>query len=421
MNSDHALGEKCSDSQVQPISSSSISQKKLAFFCKGPPSAKDVASGIVLYRHLIALVEDGWEVRAIYPASTEIPGEFDASFRSHAVAVKKWYWPPVRAYLPGSLRLRCYLIKNSIRKKLGRWEPTANLVFPQSISIEFLGAVNMLCRSPTFCIVHDETAIFSATFSGARDVVHELLKKSKMVWSVSDELCNVLKDLGATASEVLHPLPSSSVIPACGEDAWKRLCIAIVGSRRGCSSTVAEVIKAAVRVGVKVIVMGGGSDEEKACFGQNVEYTPFFDTPEEAIRFVRDNASAVVLPYNVDDNQECMYRKILKNSFPSRFVEFSATGLPVICVAPADFAVSVWFKTNTELDVINSLEPKDIGDVISRLHREQYWRARRAEVVSLRRKYFDPNAIQSQFADAIDRSSVSVHGQRVIDLHEQVN
>lgn len=132
---------------------------------------------------------------------------------------------------------------------------------------------------------------------------------------------------------------------------------------------------------------------------KNIKIVDFFAKNEDSLKYVAQNATAMIIYYGLEENENLFS----KESFPSRFVEFSHCGVPIICVTPKNSAFYNFLKQENYSLLFNKDNIEALKNVITSLREKQSWEQYASEVKEISTKYFQPDKIHAIFENKIQR------------------
>jgi hypothetical protein len=93
----------------------------------------------------------------------------------------------------------------------------------------------------------------------------------------------------------------------------------------------------------------------------------------------------------------------IKSCFPSKFVQFTATGLPTLLFAPPGSALGIWAKTYDYPGVLEGATVDELKKNIAGLLAEAQWTRCAQRCRDLWQTDFNPDRIHRQFATDLER------------------
>jgi glycosyltransferase involved in cell wall biosynthesis len=239
-------------------------------------------------------------------------------------------------------------------------------------------------------------------------LMRAVLGAADRVWTVSEELGAALAPLCRPgAVRPLTPIPESGAAPSGG---WTpRFRPGPVIAHAGAFHPhhvgyLASVASAAASLGGGLLVLtpdGNPALAKLRATGIPFRHQTAFGSSAEALRFLADEASALTIMYPLDPSA---YRHP-PLGFPSRLIEFSHLGLPILLAAPPGNPLVAWARRNDWPLVLEHADEAALGAAVARLSRESDWRALSARMLSIAARACDPERIHRQFLEELPRAA----------------
>jgi glycosyltransferase involved in cell wall biosynthesis len=301
---------------------------------------------------------------------------------------RRWWWPPVKRVIPGSLDLRLRLLSDYCMRILKNERPDAVLALLGTNSI-LAAHISKKLRSPLSVVVHDRWQVWHK-YGGADKFLTDnlalsVLEHASRVWPVSEEMGDY------------HKIPEGN---NGGFAAWKEgfaqhPVVAFAGSYH---SPQASAIRAAAeelqKLGGELLIVTRKRDliEKEAGKHSNIRYVEPFSKNEELIAFLRDNASAVLIAGSIDTRAAGW-----QLSFPSRLVEFVQTGLPVIISGMPGTALANWAEKHQWRGYVSADDHTGLEKLLEQMKGPGTWTAMAEQSRAVALGEFNPERIQAQF------------------------
>jgi hypothetical protein len=93
----------------------------------------------------------------------------------------------------------------------------------------------------------------------------------------------------------------------------------------------------------------------------------------------------------------------IKSCFPSKFVQFTATGLPAFLLAPRDSALRLWAESHSYPGLLQGDSVDELKNHLAQLLSKESWTICAQKSRQLWQTDFDPDRIHRQFADDLER------------------
>ena len=365
---------------------------------------------VLIYRHLHRLALEGWRVTVTVPAPAERPLPADHGFELRTLPGRRWWWPPARPTWPAMQWLRARLWTTALRQ-----DPAWSEARPDAILTLLWGHASLtaawLARAwdaPLAVVVHDlfrETALPPRLRRDGERITRKVLASAAHTWPVSDEMGEQLASLCAGTMTTLPPVPEQGATPAGG---WPvRFRSAPVVAHAGAFHPhhvdyLAAVARAAAKHGGTLLVLTPADNPALAqlrATGVLLRHQPAFSSSAEALRFLATEASALTIMYPLDP---AFYRHP-PTGFPSRLIEFSQLGLPILLAAPSDNPATRWARRHGWNFLLDRPDWSELESLIARLADEASWRALAAQMRTLSAQACDPEKIHRQFLAELPR------------------
>lgn len=365
------------------------------------PSSNSDAGGVVVYRHLVRLSSDGWEISIAASLAIDRP-----AFTTFVLAQRRWWWPPFRSNLPWLIGIRCRLIAKELVSRMVNRPDVISTVL-NGVHAEVASAVAEELGVPLVAFFHDQPMVWGDFFGGrafAEKLTKDVLLKTNRCYAVSASLVEKANSIRSGCAKLLLPIPSEVNVKNVSWRAdFVRPHFYVIGSLYGVESTLERASEEIQKLGGKLTVICSPSQSNAAIresYGkiQNITFLPAFATSDECVRHLVLEAAAILVPYPTEFDAASAF---LRDSFPSRLVQFAQSGLPIIICARAEYAVVKWAK---ELDwkglvVLDSNENwKLLGEVAN----AEKWSDLSGQVRRFARASFSPEEIHREFSSDLD-------------------
>jgi len=354
-------------------------------------------SPIILLRHLRRLTADGWKVSVVGESGQSANNTDD--WPLFHLSLRKPWWPPFR---PDNALLR------SVRMHLWAGECAGFFDQPPQAVLTYMSLYSELhsevaahyarrCGAPLTVIVHDYPPDFPGFPREKVEAVlrrqHWILQNAHQIWFVSPELADKY-DLPAEKKNVLMPIPEGCTEPARWRaDFAQRPLIVYAGYSYPAQIPLFRKLARAIdAAGGRLLILSRKTPElEALCATEPVEHRGLFATNREAFEFVRSTAAAFLVSY-CEQEEEMPW---ITTSFPSKFPEFSHTGLPTLLVAPEKSAIGTWARKNSYPDYLNVDQLDSVGAFVEALKTEAAWTSKSQCVTRFAQTEFNPAVIHA--------------------------
>jgi hypothetical protein len=365
----------------------------------------------MVYRHLRCLVDAGWAVTVSPPAAAVRPLPAGHGFEMLPLPRRKFWWPPADPRLAATQWLRARLWFQAVRSNPAWTENPPDCVLTVLWGHASHTAA-LLAREwgvPLAVWVHDLFREMGLPARAERDgerLTRSVLSSAERVWTVSEELGAAMEPLCLPGTvRPLTPVPEQGAAPTGG---WTpRFRAGPVVAHAGAFHAhhvdyLAAVAAAAGRLGGGLIVITAAGNPALGMLratGAAFRHQPAFGSSAEALRFLAAEASALTIMYPLDPGA---YRHP-PLGFPSRLIEFSHLGLPILIAAPPGNPVVNWAARNRWPLVLEHADWTALETSVRRLSCESDWRSLSARMQAIALEACDPSRIHRQFLEELPR------------------
>lgn len=368
--------------------------------------ASDVLPGpghggrIVVDRHIRRLATEGWTVTVVVPfGQTAAPGPW----REVRLPARRWWWPPFRPATPWLASLRAAAWHRELtRAGVPRADAVATVCWG-SMSWLATTLATAWC-APLVAIVHDwwqETGTHADALIG-----RHACATASTVFAVSVEMQTALAAECGRSVELLYPLPAARTLPfATWHDEFRAPAVAHVGTLQPYHEDFLASLSACLApVGGRLLLLCPRDNPTAVALARrcpNLLHQDFFLENSAALHWVATNATALVVMYRHGlDAAGCP-----PTGFPSRFVEFSQLGLPVLLAAPAGNPIRTWAARRRWAGQCDPASVTDAGIWLRSLAQPAAWNSFADETRIAATGEFDPEKIHAQFSASLSPAS----------------
>ncbi|WP_156166685.1 hypothetical protein [Pedobacter sp. BMA] len=144
----------------------------------------------------------------------------------------------------------------------------------------------------------------------------------------------------------------------------------------------------------------------------NFKRIDFFDTSSMALDYAVNNCSALVLYYGLtlEENPYAI------DSFPSRFVEFVHTGLPIICIAPQESSFYKFMQKKEWPLLFTQSDLPDLAESLKLLKLNYFWRYYSNLTIALSQNEFNPEKIHNSFLKSLTRPDAYAEAENPLQI-----
>lgn len=379
----------------------------LYFFSNTVP-IEESGSFVIFRRHLLPLVEAGWQLKifSYFPRPAE-----DIFWEHVRLTRRRWWWPPVRATSPASQHVRARLVLRELRREgsLDGRTPRvllANLWDSQALFAAAL-ARRKFARLGVF--LHDDEIAWQHGAVPHRHLTwfrETVTSAADRIWAVSERLARSLPTPQRAHCRVLHPIAG---LPSC-RAAWKPRFAE--GTHLGYAGKIypgmvpvlERLAQQLARSNARMtIVTTPAIAERPPLRSERIEWRPFFPRPVDATAWLVEHCSAllVVHPSHVASLEPGW--QMLQSSFPSKLTEFAQLGLPIFVIAARDSALGDWAEAHPEIPHFTEPDDPALAETLKALREQSRWHAAAAAVRQLAEGEFNPERNQSTFVSDLER------------------
>ena len=370
----------------------------------------DSGGALVLDRHLRRLAREGWDVTVSVPAAAIKSRPADAPYATRPLARRRFWWPPADPRWPSTQRLRALLwARATVADPSWATPPDAILTVLWGYASLSAARAAAAWGTPLAVIVHDlfrELHLPAAQAAACERLAGDVLATAGRVWPVSEEMRAILApQVRRGAISTLPPVPDDAAAPAGG---WQpRFRAAPVVAHAGAMHAhhvdyLVAVAAAAARHGGSLLVVTPTDNPALALLratGTAFRHQPAFATSAEALAFLAREATALTVMYPLAPVDE----KNPPTGFPSRVLEFSHLGLPMIFAAPPGNPLHNWARRQDWPLVLERADWPALNAFVALLADESHWTSLAARMRALAARACDPEKIHRQFLAELPR------------------
>lgn len=366
------------------------------------PPMQSTGTPIILERHLLELERKAWRISIVAPQLCIPTGhKFSDSWQVIPLG-RRWWWPPFRPNIPGSLKIRLHLWQRECEQALCEKRPAAILTVLWGVYPVLAMHLSRRWKVPLSVIIHDQEELW-ATSNAEQQLLKErstmVLGQADRIWPVSRELGDVYQLPEKKKLKVLLPIPDKY---CRGFVEWKnhfedRPVIAYAGSLHSFQfSNLQGIASVLQRINGTLLLVTDNDNPVLAKLRktyQNVQHRNPFEKNKDAVKFLSENASCILVSCSFDITEQ----RWAVSSFPSKLVEFSQIGLPILILAPPFAAISTWAKRRHWISYISELDQTRLASVLIQLTSRETWLKMATQTREVALSEFCPDLIQAQF------------------------
>ena len=367
----------------------------------GQTPSQGTGSPITILRHLQRFAAEGHRISVI--------GEWGAPSTSAWPVLRlphrRFWWPPFGANADWLRAWRMRLWAGESARVLGE-RPTAVLTYlgyHSGLLSEVAAHYARRFRLPLSTIVHDDVAAFPSADPVAVKATQQryrwILEQAHRNWFVSEELAAAYGQSGGEDA-VLLPIPEGTN----RQTQWRtsfadRPVIVSAGFLYD------EQIPLLTRL-ARIIDRAGGhllllTRETPAlrdlCTREPITLKALLPSNSDALDFVATEAAGFLTAY-CDRVEEMPW---IRSSYPSKVVEFSHAGLPMLFVSPAASAIHRWNVTHAVPYNFTPDQEAGISDFVGALQDPAGWEKAARSTRDLAEADFDPVRIHARLAGTL--------------------
>lgn len=367
------------------------------------PPIIGTGSSVILKRHLHQLEREGWKISIVVPEQHLQPTyDFPISWQIIPLISHRWWWPPVRPQIPISLEFRFFIWRLECERAMSNQFPSAILTVLWDIYPLFATHLSSHWNIPLSVIIHDQEELWAKSEAKQRQIrqrSRRVLQQADRIWAVSKELKTTYNLNMDNRTSILLPIPETlnQQFIEWRNNFRQHPVVAHAGSLHPFQiSNFCTLARLLEKVNGTLLIIARSDNPTlleilKTC--SNVEHQQPFESNKDAIAFLANRASCILVSYAfLLDKQPWA-----ATSFPSKLVEFSHLGLPILILAPSSTAISRWSLEHNWLSYIDCLDKLQLIEILTKLTNKETWNemAKQTRKVSLNE--FSANLIQAQF------------------------
>lgn len=376
-------------------------QHQHILFASNSPPKQGAGSLIIVDRHLRRLSSKNYKISIVAPEQSIVNEKFPDSWQTIAMPMRRRWWPPYRPEIPGLLELRFRCWQLECERVLMKERPSAILTVLKGVYSLFAAHLSKTWQIPLSVIVHDQEELWASSDAEYRWIKQHsitILNQAARVWPVSPEIGDAYQVKEPSKLSVLFPIPEGNYQCVEWKDSFKSSpVIAYAGSfYPGQTSFFSSIASALKKInGTLLLIIPNDKFDllnlPDTC--SNVKYQEPFPQNIDVINFLAENASCILVPYPLDLTKHPW----AATCFPSKLVEFSHLGLPLLTVAPPNTAFSNWAKRHNWLSHLSDMNEEELLKLLNQLTEKETWMKMAQQSRYVAAGEFNHNVIQSQF------------------------
>lgn len=360
------------------------------------PPGPGLGGRIIADRHLRRLAAEGWHIIVVVPfGQTPAPGPW----RSIQLPARRWWWPPFRPSVPWLARLRLWAWRRELADRgVTRcdrivtvcWGPMSWLAASLAESL----------HAPLIAIVHDWWGEIDNSDAGR--IGRHTCRIARTVLAVSTEMQEALRQECEREVDLLYPVPADRSLPfAAWREVYVRPVVAHVGSLQAHHEDFLAELAAQLRQsGGQLLLLCPSDNPTAAALAHrcsNLIRQDLFPDNQTALSWIAEHASALVVMYPLGRTHQGR----APTGFPSRLVEFSQTGLPILLAAPTGNPISSWAQRHNWTGWCDPTDRVALRRWVESLTDQAAWTARATDTRRAAMTDFDPERLHAQLSSAL--------------------
>jgi hypothetical protein len=388
-----------------------------AVFISGSVPFDTYGSPIIFLRHLRRLEEQGCKITIVTREKWVDRFQFSPTWKKIGVPCRRAWWPPVRekVALSGTFRWiqQAKWLKNRLRKEGIKPDFIVTYLWD---SLAFVsGWLGRMLNVPVVSFVHDNMLKNSG---GVQRDGHRYLGANKWMERFASQACKFFTvterlayELGLPQEKIiaLPPIPDGTRLVASGQDVGSNeIVIGLSGTfYPGLEKVIEKIGSALKKIPGKLIVVGNVPSTTLPIDSNSVTFVPRFPTAAEALRFLKQNCNVLLIAHpELSDSTE-----MLRSSFPSKLIEYSHLGMPVLLITDNETSFADWSR-NVNLPFVTPSDSVGIENAIRNLQDPVYRKSIQTQIEQLSMSVFDPEFIHRCFFDEICKALAQKKGPR---------
>ena len=367
-----------------------------------------ISGNIVFLRHFEKL--QSWNIQIFVPEQVVNSQTYlgcKTSWNINSLPNRKFYWPPFRESSSLSINTRLWLWQKSIEKfMLKQGKPQAILTVLWHYYSVVACNISKKFNIPLFVIIHDRWDLRTNLPHIAKQrntYAQKVLEQATKVWPVTLELGEYFLGKNSSKLQVLLPIPGGYVQK---KTLWKpefanRLTLVYSGTVEKHHYQIFSTIATAMKGSEDCLIIVTNPNNEiglvLALRFSNIKLLEYFPKNKDAVNFIVNNASAILVTYgfSIEENP------FSEHSFPSKMIEFSYTGLPILSIAPVNSAFGKWLEKNQWHLIVTDNNTLVIKESLDLLKQKEAWNKMSSQTWSFSQKKFKVDNIHQIFESGL--------------------
>lgn len=302
-----------------------------------------------------------------------------------------------------NLAINYFFIPFKIRKIIHKEKPKAIVTVSNGLLWIMAYNISKKYKIPLFVIIHDDLDCYYSKKKISGKFIHRLFKlvykQSKQRFCISQLMKEFYQSKYSVGAEVLYPLQGINRTNSHVKRVNNKISIAYAGSLDAPAYTEMIIILASElnKVEGTLLVFTNEFPEKFRDVGNIINLG--FLHPDELYEKMQEHADAFFVPFGFED-----WGSNLRLAFPSKVADYTLIAKPLLIWAPADCAVTKWFK---ELEVpvgvlIDKFDKNEVTKAIAEISDLQKNRLWGENSYSVGKEYFDRIKHQKLFFQKVN-------------------
>ena len=363
-------------------------------------------SAIIVYRHLRRLSAKGWRITVVSDWGQELKYCEQEGWPVFHLPHRKPWWPPYNPTNPLLRGIRHWLWAGECDRFLKGVRPDAVFTYLSAFT-SFMSQVALAYsrryRLPLSLIAHDDPACFAQTpETGAemRRTYQAIVGRAHRNWFASPELAAIY-DLPDSKRTTLPPIPDGFEASPDWKPEFAASPLVVYAGNYWPAQLplLARMARETAAAGGRLMLLVKKNPEVEAlCREEPVLWREPFHENREALAFLAENAAGLLVSYT--ETSDAM--PWIRSSFPSKLIEYTHLGLPIMIYAPADSAVAGWARMRDFMDYATPQTPGAVAGFVESLKSREAWHRKAAFSRKFAAAEFDPVRIQDAFESGLN-------------------
>ena len=354
---------------------------------------------VVVYRHLKRLKQEGFDI--VIVVMRKGLDRYDDEFQYYFLE-KKWWYPFIRKNTPYLTDIAALTYLSALSKMINfdaKKDTTLGLLgeFPNLLLLKLFEK-----KGVPYCLFFHDDYVFNQYWHEnifSLKQINSILLKSSFIFSVSQQMVNLLKTRGINQSNVLYPIAESHSGPVKKTNGVNQthLKFGYAGTLwPNHEDILNNICTAMMQIDAELHCITGEVNfrlnHPKAAVIKN-----WLSTREELFEYLYETIDVLIVFYSFDPELEPR----MQSSFPSKFIEYAQLEIPIAIIAPAFSTLGTWALKNNWMSYIDSDAPLDIAAKLNNFKDMDYWQKCQLQVIEYKNTTFNPDHIHHIFKTTI--------------------